>query len=938
MIIHDIVNGKHTHCRKCTEKRADEVKRSTKILKQKCFLLFPTKGLPNPISLPGSSNTADTVSQLAYTKKKKASAEKSIDFISSTMDKLSDGAFELMVSLITLPQDKIIPWEAFYNFLVDIHNGNTSSYVQKVDDTETFQELIDVIGPDSEALLNNLEELDYAQGSLSINDIIGIESVRNGTPVLATGNTASKAKSKLPHTDDFAMQDALGHDMATLREPSLGRDNRLSLISAFSENDKRYPDGSDPLEVAAFQDRRYKIICALPGSAILLRQTGLIKISDILLTPNELSADMVRRITELVDRWSSQEYQCNNCTEDGHSIAYVIQAVDHKDPESNHHDTITSQNDLFIIGGECAEYLINNPDHFVGFDADVKGDIVFSSKQALDSVSQAMEVFHMCMGAIQSSIEADKRRKLEDAPKAVACVVDNGDSVEIRYCGRPMEAKMGDNGQPMQKVDANDYHPVRYNIPVGGHSASFVRMCKKMIGALAVKNPEYFMVAETVEDFDEILVDHVKTRVTDGYGIDMEDPEIKAEAAMFGSFSKGAIESILSIMHEVFDTSMYVPGYRRESPVTKALITQRDINQTLDRQFKSTGFVIDFTNGGGRNADDVKMIVRTPSEKTEQAWKDAVIVCDAQVEIKTEEDDNAEGIAKECPIHISWFRKNTSQKRAEVAAVDGNTILSYMQNKEFAGDDEEAQLDAKAKNEVLKHMNTLYNSLDATEYDIVIDDPESVESALATIRSAISMWDAFITKAMAVSYENLTMISDKIKLSTKGVFRRFKFFGFDLFVQAPNENSKIKMYVDFRASADPSVKAQLVDRFNLSLTDKGNVSSSQKMSVGDADVITYNTIKDMLGDVTFKRVFSLLGVPCTSKDKFVQFLKDKGLMSDVEIRQMLRDDAANNAKSSINSLTQDEFERLVNMISNAYHTVVEKRNVQRFVTIDKSYV
>ena len=224
------------------------------------------------------------------------------------------------------------------------------------------------------------------------------------------------------------------------------------------------------------------------------------------------------------------------------------------------------------------------------------------------------------------------------------------------------------------------------------------------------------------------------------------------------------------------------------------------------------------------------------------------------------------------------------------------------------------------------------------KYDIVIDDPESVESALATIHSAISMWDAFITKAMAVSYENLTMISDKIKLSTKGVFRRFKFFGFDLFVQAPNENSKIKMYVDFRASADPSVKAQLVDRFNLSLTDKGNVSSSQKMSVGDADVITYNTIKDMLGDVTFKRVFSLLGVPCTSKDKFVQFLKDKGLMSDVEIRQMLRDDAANNAKSSINSLTQDEFERLVNMISNAYHTVVEKRNVQRFVTIDKSYV
>lgn len=937
MIIHDIVNGKHTHCRKCLEKRADEIKRSTKILKQKCFLLFPTKGLPNPISLPGSANAADTVSQLAYTKKKKARAEKSIDFIASVMDKLSDKAFALMVSLITLPQDKIIPWEAFYNFLADIHNGNTSSYVQKVTDTETFQELSDVIGSNSEALLNNLEELDYAQGSLSINDIIGIESVRNSTPVLATGDTASKAKAKLPHTDDFAMQDALGHDMATLREPSLGRDNRLSLISAFSENDKRYPDGSDPLEVAAFQDRRYKIICALPGSAILLRQIGLLKISDILLTPNELSTDMVRRITELVDRWAAQEYQCNNCTEDGHSIAYVIQAVDHKDPESNQHDTITSQNDLFIIGGECAEYLINNPDHFVGFDADVKGDIVFSSKQALDSVSQALEVFHMCMGALQSSVEADKRRKLDDAPKAVACVVDNGDSVEIRYCGRPMEAKIGDNGQPMQKVDANDYHPVRYNIPVGGHSASFVRMCKKMIGALATKNPEYFMVAETVEDFDEILVANVKTRVTNGYGIDLEDPEIKAEAAMFGSFSKDAIESILSIMHEVFDTSMYVPGYRRESPVTKALIIQRDINQTLDRQFKGTGFVIDFTNGGGRNADDVKMIVRTPSERTEQAWKDAVIVCDAQVEIKTEEDDNADGIAKECPIHISWFRKNTSQKRAEVVAVDGNTILSYMQNKEFV-EDEDVTLDAKAKSEVLKHMNTLYSSLDETEYDIVIDDHESVESALATIRSAISMWDAFITKAMAVSYENLTMISDKIKLSTKGVFRRFKFFGFDLFVQAPNENSKIKMYVDFRASADPSVKAQLVDRFNLSLTDKGNVSSSQKMSVGDADVITYNTIKDMLGDVTFRRVFSLLGEPCTSKDKFVQFFKEKGLMSDVEIRQMLRDDALKNARSRINSLTQDEFERLVNMILNAYHTVVEKRNVIRFVTIDKSYV
>lgn len=937
MIIHDIINGKHTHCRKCIEKRADEVKRSTKILKQKCFLLFPTKGLPNPISLPGSANAADTVSQLAYTKKKKSRAEKSIDFIASVMDKLSKNAFALMVSLITLPQDKIIPWEAFYNFLADIHNGNTSSYVQRVTDTESFQELSDVIGSNSEALLNNLEELDYAQSSLSINDIIGLESVRNGTPVLATGDTTSKAKAKLPGIDDYAMQDALGHDMATLREPSLGRDNRLSLISAFSENDKRYPDGSDSLEVAAFQDRRYKIICALPGSAILFRQIGLLKISDILLTPNELSADMVRRITEMVDRWAAQEYQCNNCTEDGHSIAYVIQAVDHKDPESNQHDTITSQNDLFIIGGECVEYLINNPDHFVGFDADVKGDIVFSSKQALDSVSQAMEVFHMCMGAIQSSVEADKQRGIGDAPKAVACVIDNGDSVEIRYCGRPMEAKTRDDGQPMQKVDVNDYHPVRYNVPVGGHSASFVRMCKKMIGALAIKNPEYFMVAETVEDFDEILVANVKTRVTNGYGIDLEDPEIKAEAAMFGSFSKDAIESILSIMHEVFDTSMYVPGYRRESPVTKALIIQRDINQTLDRQFKGTGFVIDFTNGGGRNADDVKMIVRTPSERTEQAWKDAVIVCDAQVEIKTEEDDNADGIAKECPIHISWFRNNTSQKRAEVAAVDGNTILSYMQNKEFV-EGEDVTLDAKAKSEVLKHMNTLNSSLDETEYDIVIDDPKSVESALATIRSAISMWDAFITKAMAVSYENLTMISDKIKLSTKGVFRRFKFFGFDLFVQTPNENSKIKMYVDFRSSADPSVKAQLLDRFNLSLTDKGNVSSNQKLSVGDADVITYNTIKDMLGDTTFKRVFSLLGVPCTSKDKFVKFFKEKGFMSDVEIRQMLRDDALNNAKSSINGLTQDEFERLVNMILNAYHTVVEKRNVQRFVTVDKSYV
>ena len=904
MIIHSIVNGKHKHVRKTLE-----AKRSAKLLQKKAHLLFPTDKLPNFISLAGSANVADTALQIGFSHGKKTKGIGALDNVKETLKLIPQAAFDALIDHLK----KFNPskaWDEIIYVLNDINEGNPSPTDINAND---WQSISQAIAPKVEGLIKNLQDLEAFSSEIPVVQLLSDLYEDKESQKDSNGNEIGIIGKMKGMTDSSgaALSDALQNDMATLREPQLNDELKL-FWSAFSANDKRYPDGTDIDQLEGFKNRRYRIICALPGGVVLEHMKGTISnMADMLITSVDLDSTLQRKVINVINRFIAQDFQCNNCTEDTHALAYVIQAVGHNDAKYDDADKITDSNDMFVVGRECIGSLITDADHFAGFEGEQSGDVVFSSKQAMDAVSQALEAFYVAYNNVKNAIMADEKRGDKDAPKAVGCIVDNGDTLEIRYCGRPMIPKMKD-GKPEQAVDSSDYHPVSFIIPKGGSSKSFLRMAKKMTNALSAQFPETFRYTETLDDFNELIVANIRLYGNSTEGINTEDENVKKELAKFAGFSQEAKEKVLGIMHEALDITEFRASYDRGDDITSAYIILSDINDTITRKNMDTGFVIDFSTQD-KKSNEVKMVVATPSGESRAVWEKAIVPCHTKCKA---EDENGKVVEYEADydLHVAWYGGNRKGTQSEVVSAKGSTVLRCMMAGNVTDkDDGENELPTDLKSMVLQKRNELNASLERTEYVIDVTDKESILSALNSIKSALSIWIDFINDAIKVCYENLSGLAEYLKISSKGEMRRFvRFTEFDKTMHAPSPNDQIK---DYAAGQDKSP----FQRFS---TPKGKTNYSPSTATS----LYYDQISSIIGKDGMKELLN----GKSSNAAFAEFIKSNGLRTPGAARDKLR-----NLSQKFNTLPAADQDVVASLVSQAYPAIAESRTP--LLHIDRNY-
>lgn len=905
MIIHSIVNGKHKHVRKTLE-----AKRSAKLLKKKAHLLFPTDKLPNFISLAGSANVADTALQIDYSHGKKTKGIGALPKLKSFLKTIPANTFKTFLAYMSKFSGSRA-WDEIIYILNDIRDGNPAPDGISSND---WQSLSAALSPNVEGLTDILQNLESFSAELPLPKLLDDLYNDKESQKDAQGNEIGiigKMKGMVDSSGS-ALTNTLQNDMSTLREPQLNDDLKL-FWSAFSANDKRYPDGTNVEQLEGFKNRRYRIICALPGGIVLEHMKGTINnIADMLITSVDLDSTLQRKVINAINRFIAQEFQCNNCTEDTHALAYVIQAVGHNDSKYDEVDRITDANDMFVVGRECIGSLITDADHFAGFEGEQSGDVIFSSKQAMDAVSQALEAFYVAYNNVKNAILADEKRSEKDAPKAVGCIVDNGDTLEIRYCGRPMIPKTKADGKPEQEVDSTDYHPVSFVIPKGGSSKSFLRMAKKMTSALSTQFPEQFRYTETLDDFNELIVANIRLYGNSTEGINLEDERIQKELKHFSGFAQEAKEKVLGIMHEALDVTEFTASYKRENDVTSAYVIMSDINDTVTRSNQDTGFVIDFSTEN-KKSGEVRMVIATPSGDTRGVWEKAIVPCHTKCKAEDEEGKTVEYEA-DYDLHVAWYGGNRKEnKQSEVVSAKGSTVLRCL----MAGavknvEDGENELPPDLKTLVLQKRNELNASLERTEYVIDIDDKESILSALNSVKASLSLWSDFINDAIKVCYENLSGLAEYLKISSKGEIRRFvRFTEFDKTMHTPSPNDRLK---DYAAGKEQTP----YQRFQAP---KGKTNYSASTATG----LYYDQIASMLGTKGMKE---LLGGK-SSRDAFAEFIKTNNLRTPEAARDMMRN------VPSFSDLVQSDQDALVSLIAQAYPAIAEGRNP--LLHIDRKY-
>ena len=286
---------------------ADESKRSGTLLNKAGYLLFPTDSLKRKVSLTGSEDIKDAASEFTVAKKKMKDLRSLLPALAKSLKNGDFGG-----DLVDRAYKEDLP-----------ETLNQLRYILALKPDKTFEKAINKVIKAIETALSSESELgQFYTGS----------QIRTGNDLLdPTKNQDLLNSAATKITDiDKKLDELLKYDAASLRQTftNITDDGVAETYSAFSANDPRYPNGEDLEELKAFFDRKYKLVCVLPGSLIIDTVEGLVKHpEEEFVSVTELSDDMKRRVSNLLQQWRGQDYQCANCTEDTHSLAFVIQAV-----------------------------------------------------------------------------------------------------------------------------------------------------------------------------------------------------------------------------------------------------------------------------------------------------------------------------------------------------------------------------------------------------------------------------------------------------------------------------------------------------------------------------------------------------------------------------------------------------------------------------------
>lgn len=857
---------------KTSHSLVEESKRSGTLLNKAGYLLFPTDSLTRRTSLTGSEDIKDITSEFTSIKKKLKDLNK---FMTRTDAIISKGGFD--DPLVKRALNEELP-EAL----------NQVNYLLALKPPEDMKKSIDDL---HEALQNALSAIKDVNATGQDPNFISAST--KGTALVGKGNNAaSKSGVSAKISDlDKKINDIIRFDAASLRQTRVN-DDLEEVYHAFSANDPRYPSGEDVHELSAFFARKYNLVCVIPGSLIIDMAEGLVKHpEEEFISVTELSDDMKRRVVSLVQNWRAQDYQCANCTEDTHSLAFVIQAVGHIDTDSasasenDTYDPITTRNDLFIVGQECFGSLISDGKHYNGENTGDE-DVLFTSKSTFDEVANSIKLLLMGEAKLKSLLETDqlvrmKNKKDDSVLIAPVLGMDFSDSlIRMLYCGR------GEQLSRDLKRDENMYQPSTIGeIPVSNPKLGNVTM--KRLSRLFTKTAQDYSDLNVIVTTDrESFSKAVKTQVQAATSEDSDRPVEEADIKKAGAkdMDKSLVRHAFSVLREVFD---YNEMFLMRPYDNSIRIIGREINQEGYTSDFNTGFVITFT----QDKDSLNMSATIPGSDSASIWKTLVI---PGVPIKFEATEDEEGNkVKEsigsADIHYAFLRKKDCVGK-EIKPLTSKDILQAVRNTKIQKDDDKLETTERAVLDCIKQMN---DSLKIQAITIT-GKKEDDGVAVSALENIVSLWGTFLAEALKASYQNLSEIADKVELSTKAGNRSIiPLASSSDYLQGSSNNPNVQLREhDPERFSDPTGRTVI----------GGKLKSPGASDIKDATDLYWPSIQTILKNNGVDMTDDS-GKKIKSKKAFTDFMTARGFMDRTQARSLVSQIGINNVEDAASLTT-----------------------------------
>lgn len=715
----------HCNCGACMH-QADESKRSGTLLNKAGYLLFPTDSLKRKVSLTGSEDIKDAASEFTVAKKKMKDLRSLLPALAKSLKNGDFGG-----DLVDRAYKEDLP-----------ETLNQLRYILALKPDKTFEKAINKVIKAIETALSSESELgQFYTGS----------QIRTGNDLLdPTKNQDLLNSAATKITDiDKKLDELLKYDAASLRQTftNITDDGVAETYSAFSANDPRYPNGEDLDELKAFFDRKYKLVCVLPGSLIIDTVEGLVKHpEEEFVSVTELSDDMKRRVSTLLQQWRGQDYQCANCTEDTHSLAFVIQAVGHTKSENDTFDPITEKNDLFIVGAECFGSLISDSKHYAGENTG-DAEALFTSRSTFDEVANSIKLMLMSEAKLRSLLETDAKTRGDNLTPPILGIDSSDSLIRLLYCGR------GEQLSRDLDRDTDLYQP---------STIGEITISNPKIGAVTVKrlmrlfnktSQEYsklnIVITKDRDEFAKAVKTQIQALVGDVSEREIDPDDIKKAGAK--DIDAVLVRHAFNVLREVFD---YNEAFIMRPYSNSIRVIGREINQEGYKSDFNTGFVITLT----QNDTELNMTATVPGAESLSLWKTLTV----HAPIGYKDEDDTKVVTGEADIHYAFLRKKDCIGK-EIKPLTTRDVLQAVRNVDTQkSEKDEETVDGK----VLACIKKMNDSLENQSITIT-GKPEDDATAVNQLESITSTWSEFLAEALQASYKNLSEIGDKVELSTK---------------------------------------------------------------------------------------------------------------------------------------------------------------------------
>ena len=715
----------HCNCGACMH-HADESKRSGTLLNKAGYILFPTDSLKRKVSLTGSEDIKDAASEFTVAKKKMKDLRSLLPALAKSLKNGDFGG-----DLVDRAYKEDLP-----------ETLNQLRYILALKPDKTFEKAINKVIKAIETALSSESELgQFYTGS----------QIRTGNDLLdPTKNQDLLNSAATKITDiDKKLDELLKYDAASLRQPftNITDDGVAETYSAFSANDPRYPNGEDLDELKAFFDRKYKLVCVLPGSLIIDTVEGLVKHpEEEFVSVTELSDDMKRRVSTLLQQWRGQDYQCANCTADTHSLAFVIQAVGHTKSENDTFDPITEKNDLFIVGAECFGSLISDSKHYAGENTG-DAEALFTSRSTFDEVANSIKLMLMSEAKLRSLLETDAKTRGDNLTPPILGIDSSDSLIRLLYCGR------GEQLSRDLDRDTDLYQPSTIGeITISNPKIGDVTV-KRLMRLFNKTSQEYsklnIVITKDRDEFAKAVKTQIQALVGDVSEREIDPDDIKKAGAK--DIDAVLVRHAFNVLREVFD---YNEAFIMRPYSNSIRVIGREINQEGYKSDFNTGFVITLT----QNDTELNMTSTVPGAESLSLWKTLTV----HAPIGYKDEDDTKVVTGEADIHYAFLRKKDCIGK-EIKPLTTRDVLQAVRNVDTQkSEKDEETVDGK----VLACIKKMNDSLENQSITIT-GKPEDDATAVNQLESITSTWSEFLAEALQASYKNLSEIGDKVELSTK---------------------------------------------------------------------------------------------------------------------------------------------------------------------------